>query len=336
MGFREDLRFLIGALGHGLDFESAYNIYSQAKASKQERKDEKRAALANLLTTGTELAQTVTNDESLTDLLGMYGKAFGAKPGQVSKVAGALTQMTDPTEFTPEDADAIAQRFMPVVEGMVARGDTAQAIRQHIREQVQRENPELQDQAVWDAVQPSFDATLESMLLTTGMKGRGLGVLRHNAAGRAAHSALAPKTSVGSPEEASQRINAAQPPPAAEAVGDDSGGLGVAALLAKGGARGKRGYQAIRGMGAGPLASALRAPKYAAKYPATASNVVSRVAGPIGSALLARDAANLAKPTYTEYANRFPEGSPMQAGMNSRLIQEPVIDRVFSWLNPFD
>ena len=245
MGFRGDLRFLVGALGHGMDFEDAYNIYAQAKAGKQERKDEKRAALANLLTAGTSLAQTVTNDESLTDLLGMYGKAYGARPGQVSKVAGALTQMSDPTEWLPEDTDALGQRFMPVIEGMVARGDSVQAIRQQIREQVQRENPEYQDEAVWSAVRPSFDAALESMLLSAGKVGGGFGAFRQNAAARASVApTAAPQNRVGaianalggggSPSEMARRVREAvtpEPDPVQE-PGVASGLVGAATVPA--------------------------------------------------------------------------------------------------------
>jgi hypothetical protein len=231
VGFRDDIEFLIGALNHGMTAEQALPMYQSALQNKQANKQARRDALTNLLTTGQELAGTVTDPQSFTQLMQMYGKGFGARPGQVEKVTDALSSMSDPAVWTPDDTAALLQNEAHAVANIATAGYTAQDIRKYLRDVVQSDIPEYKDPAVWAVVAPQFDEAVGRALMgATDQKVPGTPEFLKNAA-------LRSQGVVASPEEAENRFVTEQPPPAAEGAGNtDSVGWGDLGALAGTGA----------------------------------------------------------------------------------------------------
>jgi hypothetical protein len=337
VGFRDDIRFLVGALGHGLTAEQAMPMYQSALDDKQYAKQQRQEALTNLLTTGQELAGSVDDPQSFSQLMQMYGKGFGARPGQVSKVTNALS----PGVASWDETDTLSffDRHGETVKALIEGGVGARGVRERMRKVVQAEGGFTPEE--WAAISPQFDKALEAAYLgaagNTG-KGSGYPTFIKNATLRAQHA-------VASPQEVEQRDSATQPPPAAEGTGvaDSGPESGWDDLAAIAGAYSSR--PALMPSRAGKLGGKILGQQGAARtlgqtFRATAQGG-SGLSAPAAAAGVARGVlgtltgAGVGSGVGENLGQRFRGAIGLDPNPNPGYQWYEFPNRVLSWFNPF-
>jgi hypothetical protein len=365
VGFRDDIQFLIGALNHGMTAEQALPMYQAALQNKQANKQARRDALTNLLTTGQELSQTVDDPQTFSKLMSMYGKGYGARPGQVAKVSEALGADVD--DWTDQDTTALIQTHGETVRNWLAANQTMtpQEARYRLRRLVQEEAGITPEEWQAKGIGPKFDKAFDAVWVGAGGAiGKGSGYPSF-----LEHAALRAKHAVASPQETEQRGGGAQPPPAAEGAGvpaDSSSwtekGLGVGAGVgALAGVKGAAGLYGARN-----LAKGIEVPKIGNVGPGTFGHTGDDIAGglfkaagkagplarignlglkalPLAGTLAAtKDFANYQENWLASRAQDAPLApTGMVAGGQAGPTHEAVTDlnhlrnRILSWFNPF-
>ena len=158
MNFEQTKRFVIGALAHGMDFDTAFSLIEQARQQKQERKAAPARALSDLIEQGVEWSmQEDADPQAISQAIGTMAmsQGLGRKTARqaMQAVGGLGTAAPAWDETLQENFDT---EFAPVIKSYRSAGKTIAEARDAAKALA------LQDPQVAAAWTPELAASFDS------------------------------------------------------------------------------------------------------------------------------------------------------------------------------